>query len=292
MNIFVPIVKVDTARREVYGVMAEESPDKSNEIFDYATSKPYVKAWSEDIQRATDGKSFGNVRAQHSNIAAGKLVGVTFDDQNKCIPVVAKIVDDNEWRKVQEGVYSGFSIGGAYLRKWPDGAYTRYTAKPAEVSIVDNPCMRGARFSLVKADGGIEYRSFSPAPSNELAELRVQLNAQFAELLSKLNGLIQQREAASRRFNINGRDGVQKSDGDVREMLNKALDNGTRVDVAHQQEVSVSPRFQTVESVGSGQRMRSGQPFDVNGIEKSDTADAELRHALGHGKPVGFVPRA
>jgi hypothetical protein len=51
MNIFVPILKVDAAKREVYGVMAEESPDKSNEIFDYASSKPYVKAWVEEFQK-------------------------------------------------------------------------------------------------------------------------------------------------------------------------------------------------------------------------------------------------
>jgi hypothetical protein len=36
------------------------------------------------------------------------------------------------------------------------------------------------------------------APSNELAELRVQLNAQFAELLSKINGLTERRAAAPR----------------------------------------------------------------------------------------------
>lgn len=162
MNIFIPILKVDAAKREVYGVMAEDAVDKANEIFDYDTSKPYVKAWVEDFEKTTDGKSFGNVRAMHSSVAAGKLIGITFDDAKKCIPVVAKIVDDNEWKKVEEGVYTGFSIGGKYVKKWidPGTTATRYTAKPSEVSIVDNPCMPGAKFTMVKADGVEESREF------------------------------------------------------------------------------------------------------------------------------------
>lgn len=162
MNIFVPILKVDSAKREVYGIMAEEAVDKANEIFDYESSKPYVKAWAEEFQRVTNGASFGNVRSQHSTVAAGKLIGIGFDDENKKIPVAAKIVDDNEWKKVQEGVYTGFSIGGKYVKKWTDGNVTRYTANPSEVSIVDNPCMHGAQFTMVKEDGSMELRKFAP----------------------------------------------------------------------------------------------------------------------------------
>lgn len=46
-------------------------------------------------------------------------------------------------------------------------------------------------------------------PSSELAALRVQVRAQMDELLGKINGLLQQREAVSRRFQPNG---VEKSD--------------------------------------------------------------------------------
>ena len=74
------------------------------------------------------------------------------------IDVAAKIVDDNEWKKVLEGVYTGFSIGGRYTRKWPDilggKMVNRYTAAPSEVSIVDQPCVSAAKFFTVhKADG-------------------------------------------------------------------------------------------------------------------------------------------
>lgn len=117
LTVFVPLVKVDASKREVYGVMAEEAPDKSGEVFDYASSKPYVQQWSQDYDRSTDGKSLDNIRSQHGNTAAGKIVRIEFDDENKRIPIVAKIVDENEWKKIVEGVYTGFSIGGAYVKK-------------------------------------------------------------------------------------------------------------------------------------------------------------------------------
>lgn len=127
-------------------------------------------------------------------------------------------------------------------------------------------------------------KSFQPT---SLAELRTNLKAQLDELLKQINALQDRRAAAASRaakFNTNGRE-VEKSDEINREFLNKALDNGTPV--TFQPSGSSAPRFQTVESVGSGQRVRSGAPFDVNGVEKSDTADAELRKALAAGKPVG-----
>jgi hypothetical protein len=127
----------------------------------------------------------------------------------------------------------------------------------------------------------------APAPSTELAELRVQVRAQLNELTKRINGLLESRAVAARtaRFNTTG---VEKSDV-VAQELEKALANGQPV-AFHPSEGS-SRRFQTVESVGSGQRVRSGAAFDTNGIEKSDVADQELQKALGNGKPVGFIRR-
>ena len=101
----------------------------------------------------------------HSPIAAGKLTDIAFDDDAKRITVVAKIVDDDEWRKVQEGVYTGFSQGGRYVKRWadPDSGLTRYTAEPHEISLVDLPCVPDATFDVVK-DGMVEKRSFASRP--------------------------------------------------------------------------------------------------------------------------------
>src|SRR5690242_12464823 len=55
LNVFVPITKVDAVKGIVYGVLAAEEPDRAEEIFDYAGSKPYFEKWSGDISKATNG---------------------------------------------------------------------------------------------------------------------------------------------------------------------------------------------------------------------------------------------
>lgn len=167
MQLFIPITKVDAARRLVYGTIAEEIPDKSGEVFDYGSSKPYFERWSDEIARTSDGKSVGNLRAMHGAIAAGKLSRLSFDDKAKRIEAVGKVVDEAEWAKVVEGVYTGFSIGGHYVERWPDDErpeLTRYTAEPTEVSLVDNPCIPSATFSLIKTDGSVEQHKFKTRP--------------------------------------------------------------------------------------------------------------------------------
>lgn len=171
IHLFARLTKVDPIQGLAYGTAAAEEPDKSGEIFDYASSKPNFEAWSDGIAKATAGKSLGNVRAMHGSVAAGKLTTISFDDANKRIEVCAKIVDKAELEKLVEGVYTGFSIGGKYAKRWPDEGdkkLTRYTALPSELSIVDNPCIPTATFACVKGDGTEEMRKFH-APTTEPA---------------------------------------------------------------------------------------------------------------------------
>jgi len=169
-RLFVPLTKVDVEKRLVYGTIAEEVPDKANEIMDYQSARPEFEAWSAEIAKASDGKSVGNLRAMHGNIAAGKLETIAFDDEGKKIECCGKVVDDAEWAKVLEGVYTGFSMGGQYVRRWKDAEHphlTRYTPKPSEVSLVDNPCIPTATFEVVKEDGTVELRKFRPVSEIE-----------------------------------------------------------------------------------------------------------------------------
>src|SRR6516162_8085540 len=141
MRVFAQITKVDAEKRLVYGRAAHEVPDRADEIFDYDSSKPYFEAWSESFKKDTDGKS----RAMHGKVAAGKLVEIEFNDADKAIDIVGKIVDDGEWKKVLEGVYTGYSIGGSYVgepkyEKVDERQLRRYTANPSEISVVDSPC--------------------------------------------------------------------------------------------------------------------------------------------------------
>ena len=164
LDLFLPLTKVDLDRRIVTGVVTAEAPDRSGEICDYASTKPYFEAWSKDAAEASGGKSLGAVRAMHNRVAAGKLTDIAFDDDGKRILVAAKIVDEDEWLKVVEGVYTGFSQGGRYIKRWKDEAngLTRYTADPTEISLVDLPCLPGATFEVVKGDT-VEKRAFAEA---------------------------------------------------------------------------------------------------------------------------------
>lgn len=169
-NLFIPITKIDAERREVWGWGAVEERDNSDEIMDYNSSKPLWMEWSQKAQKRSGGKSLGNLRAMHQPIAAGKLIDLRPDDNKKGFFVGARIVDDNEWKKVQQGVYTGFSVGGSYQRRWMDynqPGVTRYTAKPSEISIVDSPCIPSATFEVIKADGVKERRHFKPGNSGQ-----------------------------------------------------------------------------------------------------------------------------
>jgi hypothetical protein len=173
MKLFAQIRKVDEANRLVYGRAAQEVVDKADEVMDYESSKPYFQKWSDDVAKDTDGKSLGNVRAMHGKVAAGKLTGIDFNDTEKAIDVIAKVVDDAEWNKVLEGVYTGFSIGGSYIGKPSiekmDGKdVKRYTASPNEVSLVDRPCIPTATFFEVqKADGTLSKVEFKEPVTEE-----------------------------------------------------------------------------------------------------------------------------
>lgn len=169
MNLFARLTKVDEKTGYFEAVAASEALDRSQEIFDYAKSKPHFQSWSQNISNATDGKSVGNVRAMHGKVAAGKLSQIDFDDSAKAIKVAGFAVDANEKQKLCSGVYSGLSIGGQYGERWDDpvikGA-TRYEAIPSEISLVDYPCNPEANFTVVKADGAEELRKFVHSTGN------------------------------------------------------------------------------------------------------------------------------
>ncbi|TDV04679.1 DUF6582 domain-containing protein [Paraburkholderia caballeronis] len=195
LNLFARLTKVDEENRLVYGRATDETVDRAGEIFDYDSSKPFFEKWSNDIAKATDGKSLGNLRAMHGNVAAGKLTSIEFNDGEKAIDIVTKIVDDNEWGKVLEGVYTGFSIGGSYYKTWmdTDAKARRFTADPCEISIVDLPCNPSAGFfDIQKADGSVMQKAFkAPAMtadsfSDEVAELAKSGELSMAEMLAAI----------------------------------------------------------------------------------------------------------
>lgn len=190
MQIYAPLIKADTARHEITGVIAVEMPDSAGEIMDYAASKPLFIAWSERVKKITGGKSLGNVRDSHTSKAVGKIVKMTFDDTNKAVRVVAKIVDAEAWQKVVEGIFGGFSIGGAYGWKQQVQGLTRYQALPMEVSLVDIPAIPGAVFDAVKAAQIKELKKMDNTKLIEALQSAGLTEEQVAALADKLGAMM------------------------------------------------------------------------------------------------------
>ena len=162
MSLFLPLVKADQVNHLVYARAAAEEPDKSGEIMDYVTAKPQFQAWSKRFSDATMGKSYGNVRSMHNpKHLAGKVQKLDFDDDTKSVNVCIKVLDPVDWIKVEEGGYTGISIGGGYHgAKWPDPlhkGFMRYTPRIGEISFVDAPCIPSALImEMQKMDGTVE----------------------------------------------------------------------------------------------------------------------------------------
>ncbi len=162
-SLTLPLMKIDEERRLIFARGAQEIKDKAGEIMDYATAKPEFQAWSDAyVQRTShlgpEGLSKGNIRAMHNKQhASGKVVDLSFDDDDKAVDLCLKIVDDGDWAKCLSGVYTGLSVGGGYRKKWKDNGLVKYTPIPREFSLVDDPCVETAVFAeLIKMNGAVE----------------------------------------------------------------------------------------------------------------------------------------
>lgn len=186
--LYIPIRKIEEEKRLVYGIAAAEEVDRAGEIFDYVSSKPYIETWSAEQAKESGNANYGNVRAMHGDVSAGKIVRpIEFDDASKTVNVCIKVVDDSEWRKVCEGVYTGLSFGGYYVKRWEDGAATRYTLRPMELSLADRPCVPSASIvEVVKSDGSVRNMVLKGWNDMEDKVKKIDL-AEFGALISDIN---------------------------------------------------------------------------------------------------------
>lgn len=189
-------IKVDDAKREVWGIVTAEEPDKDQEVCDYATSLPFYKAVVDEMSKATEGENLFPLREMHQLNAIGKCIGVEFRDADREIFMGFKVVDDDAWKKVQERVLTGFSHGGVVIKSWDDPVYDgcrRYTADPSEISLVDNPCLGAAHIQHIKSDGSVELwkvnlggeKQMATATTTKAEERAKELESEIKELLKE-----------------------------------------------------------------------------------------------------------
>jgi hypothetical protein len=141
MRIYFPIAKVDGEQREVWGYASTEARDDQGEI---VTREALTAALG-------DYMKFANIREMHQLSAVGVAKEAAVDD--KGLYVGAKIVDDQAWQKVVQGVYKGYSIGGRVTDRDPTDYKVITGLILNEISLVDRPANPEAVFDYWKAAG-------------------------------------------------------------------------------------------------------------------------------------------
>src|SRR3954452_20307627 len=149
MRFYWPIAKIDAEQRMVWGYASTEALDEQGEI----VKREALEATLRDYMR------FANIREMHRPSAVGIAREATIDD--KGLYLAAKIVDDEAWEKVVQGVYKGFSIGGRVMARDPADRSIITGLALTEISVVDRPANPEAVFDCWKASGRDEGRDGS-----------------------------------------------------------------------------------------------------------------------------------
>lgn len=145
----------------VYGKATDDSIDSDQQICDSAWLSKAMPDWF---------KSGGNIREQHSNIAAGKAKEYEEKADGHYIGVL--VVDPTSVLKCENEVFGGFSIGIRSPRvirdeKAVNGRIIDGTI--VEVSLVDRPANPNARLVLAKSEGA-EVIQVEELIENEVTE--------------------------------------------------------------------------------------------------------------------------
>lgn len=138
---YLPITKVDEEERMVYGFASTPDLDSDGEII---TLEAITKALPSYMQ-------FPTIREMHQSKAAGttKTAEVKNSKREKGLWIGAKIVANDAWEMVKEGVYKGFSVGGHVVQKVGN---VIHELELVEISLVDVPANKAAKIEVWKSD--------------------------------------------------------------------------------------------------------------------------------------------
>lgn len=134
----------------------EELPDGTLKVWGYASSGAEDsdgEVITPDAMKAAlpDYMKFGAVREMHQAKAAGTAIEASVEADGRTF-FGAHIVDTEAVKKVQTGVYKGFSIGGKVTSRDELKKTTITGIKLVEVSLVDRPANPEAVITIMKAE--------------------------------------------------------------------------------------------------------------------------------------------
>lgn len=128
----------------VTGIAASPTKDIDKQIADPEWLKSAMPAWME----------WGNVREQHSKVAAG--IGMELDQNGENWTLKAAVIDPVTATKVEKKVLKGFSIGIKGPRIMKDAAAPGgriVGGEIVEISLVDRPANPDCRIDIAKSAG-------------------------------------------------------------------------------------------------------------------------------------------
>jgi len=149
--------KQEDGTLKVYGKATDDGLDIDSQICDEAWLKKAMPDWF------TTG---GNIREQHSNIAAG--VATDYESKADGHYITALVVDPVSVKKVETGVLKGFSIGIRSPRVVRDDKAANgriIDGQIVEVSLVDRPANPNAKLMLAKAAESGELMAVNQTPT-------------------------------------------------------------------------------------------------------------------------------
>lgn len=147
-NVFARIIKADKqpdGTLLVTGIATDSSLDVDEQICDPDWLKSAMPEWFK----------WGNIREQHSNIAAG--VATEYSEEDGRHLITARVVEPTSVKKVETGVLKGFSIGirGPRVVRDNKAAGGRIVdGQIVEVSLVDRPANPVCTIALAKTING------------------------------------------------------------------------------------------------------------------------------------------
>lgn len=164
-NLFLPITKATKeadGTLRVFGKATGPDLDIDGQIADPKWLKQAMPAWME----------WGNIREQHSSIAAG--VGLTLEQSGDDWNLESLVVDPGSVKKVDAGVLKGYSIGirNAKVVKDAMAPHGRIVGgQIVEVSLVDRPANPTCTLALAKSAGSGEPLELVKADAMDMTNM-------------------------------------------------------------------------------------------------------------------------
>lgn len=190
----------------------EAQEDGTIKVWGYASSSA-VDADGEtvtaDAMKAAipDYMKFGAVREMHGKSAAGTAIEARVEEDGRTF-FGAHVVDPIAVKKVQTGVYKGFSIGGRVTARDDMNKSVIKGLDLVEISLVDRPANPDAVFTCYKADGvpaeddereddGLEDEEEKPKAKNGKDEQGVDAGKEEDDSDEKADAKKEGKEAAA-----------------------------------------------------------------------------------------------